>query len=117
MRILILDDRPGEAEMLALNLRLAGHAAIGFTRSIEFLDAVREDDVLVAKYLLPEMNGLEVARQAFAQGWRGPLLLMSGHPAAMGEADEHPLPHLILHKPFPIGTLIESLLKSATNSL
>jgi hypothetical protein len=63
------------------------------------------------------MTGLEVARRAYAQGWRGSLLLMSGHPASIGEAVEHPLLHLILHKPFPTRTLIESLPKLSTDSL
>ena len=117
MRILILDDQPGLAETLALSLRAAGCSAIGFTRPAETLAALREDDVLVADYQMPEMTGLEVARRAYAQGWRGSLLLMSGNPAAIGEAVEHPLLRLILHKPFPVRTLIESLPKSPTSSL
>jgi len=78
MRILILDDQAGLADTLALNLRVAGHSAIGFTRPAEVLAALQEGDVLVTDYDMPEMTGLELARRAYAQGWRGSLLLMSG---------------------------------------
>jgi DNA-binding response OmpR family regulator len=111
MRILILDDHAGLADMLALSLRVAGHSAIGFTRPTEALAALQESDILVTDYHLPEMTGLELARRAYAQGWRGSLLLMSGRPADIGEAIEHPLLHIILHKPFSTRILIESLPK------
>jgi CheY-like chemotaxis protein len=117
MKILILDDQRGLAETLAMSLRAAGHSAVGFTRPIEALAALEEEDVLVTDYHMPEMTGLEVARRAYAQGWRGSLLLMSGHTGTIGEPLEHPLLHLILHKPFPTRTLIESLPKSSTGSL
>jgi CheY-like chemotaxis protein len=112
MRILILDDQPGLAQMLALNLRVFGHSAIGFTSPAEALAAIHETDVLVTDYHMPEMTGLEVARRAYDQGWRGSLLIMSGHTKNMGEAIEHPLLHFILQKPFSTQNLIESLPKS-----
>src|SRR5271170_4807807 len=109
MRILILDDQPGLAVTLAMSLRHSGFSAVGFTKPMEALAAIQESDILVTDYHMPEMTGLEVARRAYAQGWRGALLLMSGHPASIGEAIEHPLLHIILHKPFSTQTLIESL--------
>ena len=100
MRILILDDQAGRANTLALSLRVAGHSAFGFTRPAEVLAALQEGDVLVTNCHMPETTGLEVARRAYAQGWKGPLLLMSGHPTAIGEATEHPLLHFILNNHF-----------------
>src|ERR1017187_7349075 len=100
MRILILDDQAGRADTLALNLRISGHTAIGFTCPDAVLGALQEDDILVTNYHRPETTGLEVARQAYAQGWRGPLLLMSGHPATKGEATGHLLLRFILDKLF-----------------
>ncbi|HUB68407.1 MAG TPA: response regulator [Candidatus Methylacidiphilales bacterium] len=116
MRILILDDQRGLAETLALSLRASGYPAVGFTSPAAALAALREEDILVTDYHMPEMTGLEVARRAYAQGWRGSLLLMSGHPATIGEAIEHPLLRMVLHKPFPTRTLIESLPGSPANS-
>jgi CheY-like chemotaxis protein len=112
MRILILDDQPGFAEMLSLNLRVHGHSATPFTRPREALEVIHGYDVLITDYHMPEMTGLEVARQAFSQGWRGSLLLMSGHPAAIEEVVEHPLLNIILHKPFSSQTLVQALLSS-----
>ena len=105
MRILILDDQPELAETLSANLRIYGHSATAFTSPKEALEMIREYEVLLSDYEMPEMTGLEVARRAYAQGWRGALLLMSGHPAAIGEAVEHPL----LHKPFSAQTLVQAL--------
>jgi CheY-like chemotaxis protein len=109
MRILILDDQPGLADLLALSLREYGYSAVGFTRSADALAALQEADVLVTDYHMPEMTGLEVARRAYAAGWRGSLLIMSGHAAAINEPIEHPLLHFLLNKPFETKALIEAL--------
>ncbi len=109
MNILILDDQPGLAAALALSLRCNGHSAMGFTRPTEALAALREDDVLVTDYHMPDMSGLEVARRAYEAGWRGSLLIMSGHSASIREIIAHPLLLAVLDKPFSTQTLIQSL--------
>ena len=109
MRILILDDQPGLAEMLALSLRAAGYPAWGFTRPTEALAALHDYDVLVTDYHMPEMTGLEVARRAYAAGWRGSLLLMSGRSANIEEPLDHPLLRLILNKPFSTRELVDAM--------
>jgi DNA-binding NtrC family response regulator len=109
MDILVLDDQPGLAEILAVSLRLNGHMATSFTRPREALEAIHKYSVLITDYHMPEMTGLELARQAYARGWRGSLLLMSGHRTAIGEAVEHPLLRVILDKPFSTQTLLEAL--------
>jgi CheY-like chemotaxis protein len=109
MRILILDDQPGLAGMLASSLWASGHTAIGFTQPAEVLKVIQEMDVLVTDYHMPEMTGLEVARRAYAQGWRGALLLMSGNPGQIQEPLEHPLLRLALVKPFAPSELVEAI--------
>src|SRR5271154_5854507 len=76
-RVVILDDQPGLADLLALSLREYGYSTVGFTRPADALAALKEADVLVTDYHMPEMTGLEVARQAYAKGWRGSLMIMS----------------------------------------
>jgi len=98
--------------MLSVNLRVHGHLATPFTRPKEALAVIHEYEVLITDYHMPEMTGLDVARQAYAQGWRGSLFLMSGHPAAIGEVVEHPLLRIILHKPFSSRELVQALLSS-----
>jgi CheY-like chemotaxis protein len=80
-----------------------------FTSATEVLKVIDKSDVLITDYHMPEMTGLEVARRAYAQGWRGSLLLMSGHAAQIGEALEHPLLRLVLNKPFQVHTLVDAL--------
>lgn len=109
MRILVLDDHVAQAHMLALSLRAEGFLAVTFTCPHEALKNIREADVLVTDYHLPGMTGLEVARRAYAQGWRGSLFITSGHFAAVAERIEHPLLHGILEKPFSILKLVEKL--------
>jgi CheY-like chemotaxis protein len=109
MRILILDDQPGLAETLACSLRMHGHSVKAFTSPNDALASIHGMDVLVTDYHMPEMTGLEVARQAYDQGWRGSLLLMSGHRASIKEAVEHPLLRIILDKPFRTQELVDAL--------
>jgi hypothetical protein len=60
---------------------------------------------------MSEMTGLEVARRAYAQGWRGSLFIMSGHFSAITERIEHPLLCSTLDKPFSAHELMEKLRK------
>jgi len=109
MHILILDDQPRLAEILAASLRFLGHSVKAFTSPTEVLKIICENDVLITDYHMSEMTGLEVARRAYAQGWRGSLLLMSGQAAQIGETLEHPLLRIVLNKPFSIQTLVDAL--------
>jgi DNA-binding response OmpR family regulator len=105
MRILILDDNEPLAGVLALNLRVQGFSVAAFTSPSEALKIIDDYDVLVTDYDMPEMTGLEVARQAYAKGWKGSLLIMSGRAAALSKFTQHPL----LQKPFSIQELIDRL--------
>jgi DNA-binding response OmpR family regulator len=109
MRIFIVDDQPGLAGMLAMSLCVAGHAAKGFTSATEALAAIMEADVLVTDYHMPEMNGLEVVRRAYAQGWRGAVLIMSGAPTQIREPLDHPLIRMGMVKPFATCELVEAV--------
>lgn len=114
MHILILDDQPEFTEVLSISLRHAGHTTERFSCPKKALEAIGVYDVLITDYHMPEMTGLEVARRAYAQGWRGSLLLMSGHPAAIGEPVEHPLLRGVLHKPFSYQALLQALIGPAS---
>jgi len=115
MRIFILDDQPGLAEMLAMSLCVAVHSANPLTNAIAALAAIMKTDLLVTDYHTPEMTGLEMARRAYAQGWRGSLLIMSGHVTAIDEPLDHPLLHLVLNKPFSAQELIKALPNAVRN--
>jgi len=109
MHVLILDDQPGLAQILALGLRMEGFSVAAFTSPHEALKAIGNVDVLVTDYHMPEMTGVEVARRAYAQGWKGSLLIMSGHSAAFSEGIEDSLVWSILKKPFSTQELAKKL--------
>jgi CheY-like chemotaxis protein len=109
MRVLLLADNPTLAHSFALRLSLEGYSVLALTSPHDVLKLIQETDTLVTDYHLPDMTGLEVARRAYDHGWRGPLLLMSGHVATVAEEARHPLPQSILQKPFSVQELIEAL--------
>jgi CheY-like chemotaxis protein len=77
--VLILNDQPLVAEAMAMFLRAGGYVTQSFTSAHEALEKIGDFDILITDYHLPEMTGMEVAKKAHAQGWRGSLLLRSGH--------------------------------------
>lgn len=109
LRVLILDDNQALAYILGLNLRTEGFSVATFNCPREALKNIHEADVLLTDYDMPEMTGLEVARQAYAQGWRGALFIMSGHFSTVPEQVGHPLLRSILDKPFSTHELVEKL--------
>ena len=112
MRILILDDNAALAQILGVSLRSEGFVVLVFTCPHEALKHIHEADVLLTDYHMPGMTGLEVARRAHEQGWRGSLFIMSGHFSAISERIEHPLLRCILDKPFSPRDLADILYKS-----
>ena len=113
MQILILDDHPEFTETLSVALRHAGHTPALASLPQKALEVIGGYDVLIANYHLPGMTGLEVAQRAYAQGWRGSLLLMAGHPAGIKESEGPPLLRGILHKPFSYEALQQALIRLA----
>ena len=109
MRVLILDDDSALAHVLALSLRAEGLSVVTFACPHEALKHIHEADVLLTDYHMPEMTGLDVARRAYDQGWRGSLLIMSGHFSAKTEQVEHPLLRSVLDKPFSTHELVEKV--------
>ena len=109
VRILIVDDQPELAELLAWSLRENNIPALAFTSALQLLRMIRTNDVLVTDYAMPEMTGLEMARQAYHGGWRGPLFLMSGTFDPRSLAFDSPPVRFFLPKPFPVKDLIRML--------
>lgn len=72
MRILVVDDYPGAAEMSCTLLRLMGHDAIGAITGQDALSRVAavDPDLVFLDLELPDMSGHEVARQLRARRGR-----------------------------------------------
>ncbi len=102
---------------LGLSFRAEGFSVLTFSSPDEALQNIHQTDILLTDYHMPEMTGLEVARRAYAQGWRGPLFIMSGDLTSITEQILHPLLCSILAKPFSVSELAEKLRSSEKRSL
>jgi len=109
MRVLILDDQPGLAQILAMHMRSEDFSVTAYTCPYEALKNIHGVDILVTDYHMPGMTGLELVRRAYAEGWKGALFIMSGHLSMIAEKMEHPLLCAVLEKPFSTSELLLKL--------
>ena len=112
MRILIVEDEPGVADLLARTVREATWAPDVARTGREALDllAVNEYDLAVLDAGLPDLDGFEVCRRWRASGGRTPILILTARAAVADRvrgldagADDY------LAKPFAIEELLARL--------
>jgi two-component system copper resistance phosphate regulon response regulator CusR len=86
MRILVVEDEPAAAEVLAKGLREHAYAVdVAVDGAIALEQAsVNEYDVIILDLLLPRISGLEVCRRVRADGIVTPILMLT----ARGEPDQ-----------------------------
>ena len=81
--VLFLDDEPGLVASGVRLLELRGYRTTGFTRPSEALEAIRSDptlfDVVVTDLSMPELSGLDVAREILRLRPELPVVALSGH--------------------------------------
>jgi len=81
--VLFLDDSEALVSAMVRSLSRRGYRVSGYSSPEEALHALREQprayDVVVTDYIMPGMNGLEVARAVAAIQPSLPVLLFSGH--------------------------------------
>lgn len=81
--ILVVDDDPALLGAVVRILERGGHSVVATSSSVEALRLAEEKgafDLLVSDVVMPEMNGLELARELRRQGIVDQVLLMSGYP-------------------------------------
>ena len=83
MQIALLDDDRGVRESLRFFLRIVGHDVSDYASADEFLSDCDLDRVagLILDHHMPRMTGLELATRLRADGWRFPILLITGAPS------------------------------------
>ena len=110
-RILVIDDEPEHAELIAILLRRRGHQAevAGDARSALSLVAEDPPDLLILDYIMPGLDGLAAANELRqdARTQALPIMIMT----ACGEAalrEKGALPPLTrcLAKPFRLAELL-----------
>jgi PAS domain S-box-containing protein len=82
-RILVLDDETALTTVLQIMLRRLGYQAATSNHASQAIQMYRENptgfDLVITDLTMPEMNGLEVARQLHAIRPNLPVILVSGH--------------------------------------
>ncbi|HUS32787.1 MAG TPA: response regulator [Kofleriaceae bacterium] len=76
MRVLVVDDYPGAADIACILVRMLGHDARGAKTGKQAVDeaAAFEPDVIVLDIGLPDFDGYEVARRVRAQPGKRPFI-------------------------------------------
>jgi CheY-like chemotaxis protein len=80
MRILVIDDQPAVAAVIADGLLEAGHQvliAIGGLEGLEVLERTRPDAVFL-DLVMPDLDGVEVLRRIRARDQELPVVIISG---------------------------------------
>ncbi len=112
MRILLVEDEPRAAQMLAKGLREEGYAVdvIGDGKQAVYQAAITEYDAILLDVMLPLQDGLTVCRQIREEGSAVPVLMLTARDAVEARiagldsgADDY------LTKPFDFGELLARL--------
>jgi two-component system OmpR family response regulator len=82
-RLLVVDDEPYIADLLATGLRFVGFEVRTAGAGMEALTAVREwhPDALVLDVMLPDLDGFEVTRRLRSEGRHTPVLFLTARDA------------------------------------
>lgn len=111
LHVLVVDDDPDVRLMTAAMLEDLGHrvsTADGGGEALKLLDSTKPD-MLLLDFVMPEMNGAELARRVRDRGIDAPILFATGFAesaaieAALGE------PPIVLRKPFDLVALAQAL--------
>jgi DNA-binding response OmpR family regulator len=76
MRVLVVDDYPGAADIACVLTRLLGHDATSAKTGLEAIEAATsvQPDVVILDLGLPDIHGYEVARRLRAPGDKRPFI-------------------------------------------
>lgn len=112
--VLVVDDEETVRRVLLLTLTSAGFKVLTAddgTHALAVLAAARDVvDLVLTDVVMPEMSGVTLAQQVFAQDAAARVCLMSGYlndPAAMQREIGHPV--TFVRKPFDVDELVAHL--------
>jgi CheY-like chemotaxis protein len=82
-RIMVIDDEPPVARVLQSMLQRVGYNVTIFNDSITAVKRFRMDpnccDLVITDMLMPDMTGVELAREFLGQRSDIPIIILSGH--------------------------------------
>jgi CheY-like chemotaxis protein len=112
--ILFVDDEPAVVQIGGRMLTKMGYRPLAFTSSTDALAAFRENaakiDLVLTDLTMPNLSGVELARQVYALRPGLPLVITSGH-MQTDDADQARAlgVRCFVEKPFMLSTLAEAL--------
>ena len=110
-RILLCEDDEGVRQVTARSLSVAGHDVTAVGSAEAALQCLEGDgarvDLLITDVILPDMNGVQMARQAMELRPELPVLLISGYTARVLDETGLPSDMELLQKPFRRDALLE----------
>lgn len=115
--VMVVDDDPALARMLALTLRDSGFDVASARNGQEALASITGDhsepDVIILDLEMPVMDGRTFFRRLRAQGYEIPVLILSAYEARRGQRELGA--EAYLNKPFNPEDLVESVERLLTS--
>jgi two-component system cell cycle response regulator CpdR len=111
-RILLAEDDHSMRQFLSRALEKAGHEVLTVSDGVDALPVLAEGqfDLLLADIVMPEMDGIELARRAMAKDPEIHVIFITGFAAvAMKQLGAEKQDTKVLSKPFHLRQLIEEI--------
>jgi len=115
LRVLVVDDQPAVAEVVADTIQYAGHDIVGIARDgMEAVTRAKElhPDLVVMDISMPRMNGVEAMKAILKEGSTKRVLLMSGEYRSLGVTRDEMMRNGasgFMEKPFNVTELFDML--------
>lgn len=111
-RILLAEDDESMRRFLAKALDTAGHEVVSFGQGDTAFEQLRHDvfDILLTDIVMPEMDGIELARRASELDPTLKIMFITGFAAvALNPETETPKDAKVLSKPFHLRDLVDEV--------
>ncbi|HSP19174.1 MAG TPA: response regulator [Myxococcaceae bacterium] len=112
-RLLVVEDDPGQRELLCTLLEEHGYSCTGVEdgkRALEVLSLDETLDAVLLDMVLPRLNGHEFLRELRARGeQRLGVIVVSGFGPVSRFSDRLPLVHAVVQKPVDLRALLAAV--------
>jgi len=111
-KILLAEDDHDMRRFLVKALQTAGHEVVSFSEGLSAYEKLKYDnfDLLLTDIVMPEMDGIELARRAADLDPKLKIMFITGFAAvALNPENETPKDAKVLSKPFHLKELVDQV--------